>query len=464
MDMFARNLNGVFHKVFNRRILNHLARESGFVQRESALDGYSFVVAMTFGNLLSVSRSLCSLLGTISDIVTRSGFHQRIDESAVLLMKMVLERTLKEISRKRCCLSPGVFRRFDRVLVWDSSRWGVHESLKKTFKGNGGDASSAVVMLQYAYDVKSSILEFFDIGSGTLNDVSYGDQLAESMHRRDLVLMDRGYYSAKIFRAIGAKGAYYITRLKAQYALYLEIDGIYQKLDMLKLLRQNKDRGIIEFEVSLGRRKDKVPSRIICMRLPNEIANKKIRKLRKNAKERGKQVSKASLAYARWTIFVTNVPREKLSAIEISEMYRMRWQVELVFKQLKSTFRIDKINHRNECRLRCEIYAILIMSALAQYIHGVAQLHAWKSMKREISFDKLFKHIQQNILLILQDLHRRSGYLRNTMKQFYDVIFVRCIKLHQPSRKTTFEKILGPKKKTTTMIIGHKKLMQFACS
>ena len=464
MDTFARNLNGVCRNIFNRRILNQLASESGFVQRKSALDGYSFVVAMTFGNLLSVSRSLCSLLGTISDIVTRSGFHQRIDESAVLLMKMVLERTLKEISRNRCYLSPGVFRRFDRVLVWDSSRWGVHKSLKKIFKGNGGDASSAVVMLQYAYDVKSSILEFFDIGSGTLNDVSYADQLAESVHRRDLVLMDRGYYSSKIFRAIGDRGAYYISRLKAEYVLYLEIDGVYEKLNMLKLLRRNKDRCIVEFEVSLGIQKEKVPARIVCVRLPNEKANKKIRKLRKNAKKRGEQVSKARLAYARWTIFVTNVPREKLSAIEIAEMYRLRWQIELVFKQLKSTFRINQINHRNECRLQCEIYAILIMSALAQYMHGVAQLHAWKSMKSEISIDKLFKHIQQNILLILQDLYRTKNYLRKVMKEFYDAIFIRCIKLHQPSRKTTFEKILESKKKTTTMVIGRKKLMQFACS
>jgi hypothetical protein len=442
--------------------LNKLARESGFVQRASALDGYNFFLAMTLGSLSSVNQSLCSLLGSVSDVVTRSALHQRIDESAVLLMKMILERMLKEIAQNRCSLSSGVFRKFSRVLVWDGSSWSVNESLKHIFKGNGGDASDAAVMLQYAYDVKSSVLEFFKIAPGSQNDQHFRCDIESTVQRRDLLLIDRGYFSAKLFKAIGESMAYYISRLKVGPLLYLEEKNIYQKLDICRLLRHHKTQLMFEFEAFLGN--EKIPVRIICARIDDKKANEKIRKLKKEAKSRGKQVSKQRLAHARWGIFITNVEKEKLAAAEVAEMYRVRWNVELVFKQLKSTFHIDKVNHKNEHRLQCEIYAKLIMAAIVQHIHGVAQLQSWKTTKKEISIDKLFKHVKQNAQFLLRAVTYGRKYLSHHITEFYNAIFKRCIKFKQPSRQTTFEKLLKPRKKIKALNIRKRKLTVFAYS
>ena len=464
MDASARNVNGLFRIIFNKRRINKLARASGFVQRESELDGYNFVVAMTLGSLSSANKSLSSLIGSISDVVTRSALHQRIDESAALLMKRVLEYGIKQISSKRCSLSPGVFRRFNRILVWDSSSWGLHESLRKVFKGKGGSASRAAVMLQYAYDVKSSVLEYFDIASGSLNDQSYQEQIAATVQRRDLILMDRGYFSAKLFKAIGKKSAYYISRLKVGPFLYLRSGEDYNKLDILRLLQRNKDKTLLEFETFLGRGSEKLSCRIVCVRLADAKANGKIRKLKKEARSRGKQLSKARRIFARWTIFITNVPREKLSAMEIAKMYRVRWDVELVFRQLKSTFGINKISHKNECRLRCEIYATLIMAALVQYTHGITQQYAWRVWKKEISLEKLFKHVKQNAQLLLRAVTWERKHLAKRISEFYDPISIRCIKQHQHSRQTTFEKLLKFTKKTKSFLINERKLTQYACA
>ena len=41
---------------------------------------------------------------------------------------------------------------------------------------------------------------------------------------------------------------------------------------------------------------------------------------------------------------ITNIHKETLNATIITELYRMRWQIELLFKVLKSTLSIDKMH------------------------------------------------------------------------------------------------------------------------
>ena len=192
MNDFARNVSSLIRDFYSTKRLNRLARESGFVQRSDAkLDGFLFAVAMTLGGLSSVSKSLSSLVSSISDVVGRTSLHDRIDQSAVEFMKKVLEYTLDCVQKRRSPLLAGVFRRFNRVLVWDGSSWGVHEELKKIFKGKGGTGSKAAVLLQYAFDLKSSTLEFFDIASGTTSDRHYRGRIIDLICKRDLLLLDR---------------------------------------------------------------------------------------------------------------------------------------------------------------------------------------------------------------------------------------------------------------------------------
>ncbi len=79
---------------------------------------------------------------------------------------------------------------------------------------------------------------------------------------------------------------------------------------------------------------------------------------------------------------------------------------------------------------------------MAVIIHGIhASLNAimWTKRKLEVSFDKLYKRIQERAFSLLQSILRN---VVTAIKQFLrkvNRLVCSCIKTRQPSRKTTLE-------------------------
>jgi hypothetical protein len=88
--------------------------------------------------------------------------------------------------------------------------------------------------------------------------------------------------------------------------------------------------------VTLGQ-KERLPCRLLAWRLPQEPANRRRQKLRRELmKKKGREPSAERLAWCDWTILVTNVPGKLLTPPEAAVLYRARRQVELLFKRWKS--------------------------------------------------------------------------------------------------------------------------------
>ena len=64
-----------------------------------------------------------------------------------------------------------------------------------------------------------------------------------------------------------------------------------------------------------------------------------------------------------------NVPTQWLPVEMVRHFYALRWQVALLFKQLKTVLCIHKSNTGKENKLRCEIYGKLITAVLIHRVH-----------------------------------------------------------------------------------------------
>jgi hypothetical protein len=53
---------------------------------------------------------------------------------------------------------------------------------------------------------------------------------------------------------------------------------------------------------------------------------------------------------------VTNLPRESVPALDVVELYRLRWQIELLFKELKSYCNLKKFSIINKDTVTTLIY------------------------------------------------------------------------------------------------------------
>ena len=64
--------------------------------------------------------------------------------------------------------------------------------------------------------------------------------------------------------------------------------------------------------------------------------------------------------------YLTNIPSGQLSPEDISRTYAARWSVEILFKELKSCFRLDEIPSRKEEVVEAFLLAALITLAVSR--------------------------------------------------------------------------------------------------
>lgn len=71
----------------------------------------------------------------------------------------------------------------------------------------------------------------------------------------------------------------------------------------------------------------------------------------------------------RWHLYLTSLLAwQKFSAVLIGELYRLRWQIEILFRTLKSTLQLQHFIAHTENGIRIQIYAALIHYLLTQII------------------------------------------------------------------------------------------------
>ena len=70
-------------------------------------------------------------------------------------------------------------------------------------------------------------------------------------------------------------------------------------------------------------------------------------------------------------ILGTSLPKEGYEAMHILAVYRLRWQIELAFKRLKSLLHIDRLPTRSERGSRSWLYAHLILALLCDDLSQV---------------------------------------------------------------------------------------------
>ena len=395
------------------------------------------------GQLGMKHPSLAGMVEAIKIEMSREGMHHRFSSGAVEFMRRCLDFILKHNVSAFASIRADLLRHFKRILIFDSSSWNIDPKLKDVLPGSGGSASDANCKLQTCYEYKRGALSFFEITSGITPDGAYTSQLPGHVQRRDLVLVDLGYFSMKTFHEIYVLGAYFLSRL------FIGIGLLYPKtlrpVDLLGVLRNIKG-DFYEMQVIMGKDKEtQVCCRLVCLRVSQEVANARRRRLKKTSRERGRTPSQFHLLLADWTLMVTNVPEKWLPPEMVRPFYSLRWQIELLFKQIKTVLCIHKSDTGKENRLHCEIYGKLIMAVMIHRIHADINIRLWNSKRKELSMEKLYKRIQERAFIVLDLLLSSALKATSYLQEEIPRLIKNCMKSHQRSRRSSLEIIeYGP--------------------
>ncbi len=343
-----------------------LARTTQFVQRRSPLTGLMFVQALVIGFLKDPQASLSQLAQECARLgfsISPQGLHERIQQGSVDFLKVLVEHALQQL-KSQIALPITLLHQFTQILVVDSTFQTLPDSLEEPYPGSGGKAARACLKVQLVYDFLSGNLSQLAIQAGRAADQGY-TQYLETVTASSLVLLDLGYFRLASLDEIAQKGAFFLMRYRYR-TVVCSLEG--SRVDLLAYL-ESQGPAAVEQLVLLGTTsKTPVTCRLITVPVPREVAEERRRKAKRNAQEHGKTASERQLRMLGWSLYLTNVPEEKLSTTQVIAFYRIRWQIELVFKFWKSYCGMDKLPGVRPARVMTELYAKLLAAIVSNFL------------------------------------------------------------------------------------------------
>jgi hypothetical protein len=171
---------------------------------------------------------------------------------------------------------------------------------------------------------------------------------------------DRCYISCRGLRHVLNGGGDFLIRAGWNAFRLRDKDGT--PFDLFATLR--KAGNLVDHTIMIEdpRGGEPIKARLVAARKSPQAAERDRRHIRQNAKSKGKTPDARSLEAAEWIILITSLM--DVAAEDILALYRLRWQIELAFKRLKSLAHLDLLPARTEPLTRAWIAAKLIIATL----------------------------------------------------------------------------------------------------
>lgn len=182
----------------------------------------------------------------------------------------------------------------------------------------------------------------------------------------EIAVGDRGYAHRAGLRSLADLGADFLVRLNWQNLPLQQPDG--RSFDLLDFLRKLPDVKAKDAVLRVAPTKDipPLPARLVAVRKSEAAAEAARNKVLRERAKKGRKVDPRTLESAGYVFVLTSLSGDVLSASEVLELYRFRWQVELAFKRLKSLLHLDELPARDPPLARSFIYSKLLAALLLE--------------------------------------------------------------------------------------------------
>ena len=372
--------------LISTRELNEYARWSGAVTRRRKVDPAALFWSVVLGFSAGGHRSLAGMRRAYEKAtgthLVPSAFYDRFTKPMAEFFRTVVGVLLEKLKPEAPRMA-GVLEGFRDVLATDSTLVRLHELLERSFPACRTNHTKAAAKLHVVMSVKGAGMRSVKLTSGRQHD---GPVLKVGRWVRDhLMLFDLGYFRYALFDRINAQGGYFISRLKLN--ANPRITGV---------LREGTPHGIN----IVGEHLKDVIGRLRRAEFDVEVEVRFRRRsyggLRSGARLRLRLVGVRDIHTGAYHLYVTNIPAENLTATQIAAAYAARWQIELLFREMKSSYGLEEMPSRKrhivEALLYASVVTLLVSRRLLQavreklrYTNRYVPEERWGAMLKEAS-------------------------------------------------------------------------------
>jgi hypothetical protein len=368
-----------------------LARQTGFVKRLRSLTPAALARTLSVFLIREPNASLAQLARELD--ISASALCQRLsDPAAAAFLHAVLRAAITQLAATPAPrIGIPLLHRFNGVYLTDATSLPLPPALADTFPGYGGGThpgdpsatAAAKILLRWRLDTSRSAELLSD--AATTPDLHLLKRLPE-LPPGALHIADLGFYDAEYLRALRERGVHWLTRLPTTICVGPE-RADQELADWLRSFDPATDRW--EGELVVGK-VTPLRARVMVQRCPPAIAAARRRKLHATASRKGRSVSARQLTLCDWWVLATDLPAETLRAHEAVELYRARWQIELVFKRWKSLGHLAVPRQGDPQRALATLYGLLLGLLIVDWLaiqrggalSGRSLWQAWQIVRR----------------------------------------------------------------------------------
>jgi hypothetical protein len=353
----------LFRSILCNTAIEQLARETRFAQRRARVASSTSVLwALLLAVGGQLTRYISDVLRTLN---AREGTTLRYKPFWNRLARPGFPAFTKALFQQLCCSlttrvlerqAGGVASRFSDILVDDGSSFAVADGLDDVFPGRFTKIKPAAIELHGHMSLLTGNMKHVTLAPDKEAERQFVPA-ADELPANSLTLRDRGYIDTRYFAALEDRKtpAYLICRSRNDInpVIVDVLEGLPRRgarkwkgkrLHQLavKKLRQDLEL-LVEFTLP---RKRLLRLRLIIRYIPEKHS---------------------------WTWLLTNVP-DDIDANAIGTLYRLRWQIELVFKDWKSDANLHAFQSEQRYIVEGLIWASLCAAFLKRAIAHWAQL------------------------------------------------------------------------------------------
>jgi hypothetical protein len=374
-----------FKRTFGEQRLNELGKIARFCRRERQVTPFrlalSLIESFASGTVKCIADIHRGFNALCDSDVQYKPFHNQLGKRQFpVFVRLLLSRLLNELACEVLRFAPqSPFARFDHIRIQDGTSFAVKRTLAETFPGRFTTISPAAVELHVDLDLMSEMMNRVVLSPDSSAERHFLPAVEEVTG--GLLLGDRGYYANPYLQALDAAGGFFIVRGKSNLNPLI-LRAIAADGREVKRLRNRRLKEVagrlskyehLDMKVRFGRTEGSFEFECRLVVHPN---------LRKDDTPR---------------YLVTNLEPEVFTPQHISDGYRLRWQVELLFKEWKSHANLHAFDTSNPYIAEGLIWASLCAATLKRYCAHMTQRLANVAMSTQI-VAKCIHHVLGDVL------------------------------------------------------------------
>ena len=340
-------IENVLNKMFSPEWLRDTAAKVGYVQRNRKIDPVTFFWVVVLGFGVGVQRTLASLRRAYetasAETLVPSSFYDRFNKGLIVFLKECLAHGIADLASHASLTLSDKLKGFKDLIVADGTIIRLHDKLAEQFPGARGKAELKIhTAIGITGNTKS-----IAIYSGKTADIK--TMRIGSWVKDNILLFDLGYFKYELFSKIRRNNGYFVSRLKqsanptivsvlrAHRGNTIDLAGKKLKDILPRLKREVID---VEVEVSFKGRasKAKKTEKDGTFEVYHPKGGTPM------VKETFRLVGVLNEESKTYHLYLANITPEQLSAEDVALLYRARWSIELVFKELKRLYQLDVIS------------------------------------------------------------------------------------------------------------------------